>query len=52
MRKKHHFWRTTIVNAIHHRDLFGSLPAFSSLDTWQSWITWLKAVFCSADDGR
>jgi hypothetical protein len=36
---------TTIVDAIHHKQLFGSLPAFSSLDTWASWLTWLKAIY-------
>ena len=35
----------TIVDAIRHKQLFGSLPAFSSLDTCVSWLTWFKAVF-------
>ena len=38
--------KTTIVEAIKHKQLLGSLPAFQSLDTWGAWITWLKAVFC------
>ena len=37
--------RFNIIQAIHHPDLFGSLPALHSLQTWASWITWLKAVF-------
>jgi hypothetical protein len=36
---------TTIVDAIRHKQLFGSLPAFSSLDTWASWLAWLKAIY-------
>jgi hypothetical protein len=36
---------TTIIDAIAHNQLFGSLPAFSSLDTWIAWLSWLKAVF-------
>jgi terminase large subunit-like protein len=36
---------TTIIDAICHKQLFGSLPAFSSLDTWIAWLSWLKAVF-------
>jgi Phage Terminase len=36
---------TTIVDAIGHKQLFGSLPAFKSLDTWVSWLAWLRAVF-------
>ena len=35
----------TIVDAIAHKQLFGSLPAFSGLDTWASWLTWLKAIY-------
>ena len=31
-----------IISAIKHRDLFGSLPAFESLDTWTAWLVWLK----------
>jgi hypothetical protein len=36
---------TTIISAIRHQQLFGSLDAFKSLDTWASWLTWLKAIF-------
>jgi hypothetical protein len=36
---------TTIIDAIQHKQLFGSLPAFQSLDTWVGWLAWLKAVF-------
>ena len=35
----------TIVDAIKHKQLFGSLPAFESLQTWASWLAWLKAIF-------
>lgn len=35
----------SIVDAIRHRDLFGSLPAFKSLDTWTAWLAWLKSIF-------
>jgi hypothetical protein len=35
----------TIVDAIRHKQLFGSLPAFQSLDSWVSWLAWLKAIF-------
>jgi hypothetical protein len=34
-----------LIAAIRHPNLFGSLPAFQSLDTWGAWLTWLKAVF-------
>jgi hypothetical protein len=34
----------TILDAIKHPDIFGSLPALKSLDTWTSWIVWLKAI--------
>jgi hypothetical protein len=34
----------TIIDAIRHKQLLGSLPAFSSLETWQSWLVWLKAI--------
>ena len=33
----------SIVQAIHDPKLFGSL--FDSLDTWNAWLVWLKAVF-------
>ena len=36
---------TTIVDAIRHKQLFGSLPAFSSLETWIAWLSWLKAIY-------
>ena len=35
----------TIIDAIRHKQLFGSLPAFESLKTWVGWLAWLKAVF-------
>src|SRR5262245_4759161 len=35
----------SIIECIHHKQIFGSLPAFSNLDTWQAWLCWLKAVF-------
>jgi hypothetical protein len=35
----------TIIDAIHNKDVFGSLQAFSSLDSWQGWTVWLKSVF-------
>jgi hypothetical protein len=35
----------TIIDAINDKDVFGSLPSFSRLDTWASWLTWLKSVF-------
>ena len=34
-----------IITAIKHRSLFGSLPAFQSLDSWAGWLVWLKTVF-------
>ena len=34
-----------IISAIKHRGLFGSLPAFQSLDSWAGWLVWLKTVF-------
>jgi hypothetical protein len=44
---------TTIIDAIRHKKLFGSLPAFSSLDTWAGWLSWLKSVFAlPMDDGE
>jgi hypothetical protein len=42
-----------IIAAIKHRSLFGSLPAFQSLDSWAGWLTWLKVTFAlplDADD--
>jgi len=35
----------TIIEAIKHKSLFGSLPAFQSLDSWAGWVVWLKTVF-------
>jgi hypothetical protein len=40
-----HTKTTTIIDAIKHKQLLGSLDAFKSLDSWQSWLVWLKAVF-------
>ena len=40
----------TIIDAIRHKQLFGSLPAFSSLTTWVGWLAWLKAVFALGMD--
>ena len=37
-----HTKTTTIVDAIQHKQLFGSLPAFSRLDTWQHGITYAQ----------
>ena len=39
-----------IIAAIKHKSLFGSLPAFQSLDSWTGWLVWLKAVFALAMD--
>ena len=41
MTKHKHF---TIIDAIQHKQVFGRLPAFASLDSWQSWLVWLKAI--------
>src|SRR5262249_11051540 len=35
--------RPDVVQAIRNPKLFGSM--FKSLDSWQAWIVWLKAVF-------
>src|SRR5262245_15912929 len=35
----------TIIDAIKDKRVFGGLPAFAGLDTWTSWLTWLKAIF-------
>ena len=35
----------TIIDAIQHKDVFGSLPAFANLETWLGWLAWLKSVF-------
>jgi hypothetical protein len=44
--------RFNIIQAISHPDLFGSLPALHSLETWAAWITWLKAVFALPMDEK
>ena len=36
---------TTIIDAIRHKQLFGSLPTFAELDSWTAWLAWLKSVF-------
>jgi hypothetical protein len=38
-----------IIAATKHRTLFGSLPAFQSLDTLAGWLVWLKTVFRTAN---
>ena len=43
---------TTIIDAIHNRQLFGSLPAFKTVKTWTAWIVWLKAIFALPMDGH
>jgi hypothetical protein len=35
----------TIIDAIQDKDVFGSLPAFQSLNTWKAWTVWLKCIF-------
>src|SRR5262245_53736629 len=35
----------SIIDCIRHKQIFGSLPAFQSLNTWQAWLSWLKAIF-------
>jgi len=35
----------TIIDAIEDTRVFGSLPAFFSLDSWTAWLTWLKAIY-------
>jgi hypothetical protein len=34
-----------IIAAIKHPNVFGSLLAFQSLETWRAWLVWFKAVF-------
>jgi hypothetical protein len=42
-----------IIEAIKHKSLFGSLPAFQSLDTWAGWLVWLMSVFAlPMDEGE
>ena len=42
-----------VISAIKHKSLFGSLPAFQSLDTWAGWVVWLKTVFAvPMDEGE
>jgi hypothetical protein len=40
---------TTIIDAIGHKQLFGSLPAFSSLETWVGWLAMAQGRLCPAD---
>jgi hypothetical protein len=43
----------SIIECIHHRSLFGSLPVFKTLNTWTAWLVWLKAVFAlPMEDGE
>ena len=35
----------TIIEALRDRRLFGALPAFQDLSSWQSWIVFLKAAY-------
>ena len=35
----------TIIEALRDRRLFGALPAFRNLPSWQSWIVFLKAAY-------
>src|SRR5262245_34504812 len=35
----------TIIDAIKDKDTLGSLPAFSNLDSWTSWLAWLNAIY-------
>ena len=35
----------SLIDALTHRDLFGALPHLSRLDTWQAWMTFIKAVY-------
>lgn len=37
--------KMNILDAIGDKDVFGSLPEFASLDTWKTWLVWLKATF-------
>ena len=40
----------TIIDALTDRRLFGALPAFTDLSSWQGWIVFLKAVYGLALD--
>ena len=40
--------RKAFANIDADKDTFGSLPAFSKLDTWVSWLAWLKAIYALA----
>jgi hypothetical protein len=42
----------TIIDAIRHKQLLGSLSAFSDLGTWVGWLAWLKAVFALPMDNN
>ena len=42
----------TIIDVIANRQLFGSLPAFTTVKTWTAWIVWLKAVLALPMDGH
>ena len=35
----------TVIDAIRDKDVFGSLAAFQSLDTWASWLVWLRKLY-------
>ncbi len=35
----------TIIEALRDRRMFGGLPAFSNLDSWQPWLTFLSALY-------
>ena len=35
----------TIVQALEDPALFGSLPAFKDLRSWERWLVFLKAVY-------
>lgn len=34
-----------IIDRIRSKHYFGSLPAFRELESWTSWVAWLKAIF-------
>jgi phage terminase large subunit-like protein len=35
----------TVIEALSSKKLFGHLPEFKKLESWASWIVWLKALF-------